>query len=198
MTIDEQLNRFDEGLRKLTIEYDIFLAGGKKVPPNNLRFQTDQIMKRLMEERMNFAQRFRFNQLVAKFSVYKDLWRRQTQDREEKGVLRSEEELVSLTRPEQAEPSGNRDYFREVIQDPSSEKGKVLVLYQELQGMRLRNGEKKLKMDVDQFKDMISQKMHQLREKQKHENMELVVFLDQETQKVKMVARAARSRNLKS
>ena len=87
-------------------------GGGEKTFKPMPKKQIAYFEKRLMEERMNFAQRFRFNQLVAKFSVYKDLWRRQTQDREEKGVLRSEEELVSLTRPEQAEPSGNRDYFR--------------------------------------------------------------------------------------
>jgi hypothetical protein len=189
MTIDEQLNRFDEGLRKLTVEYDIFFAGGKRTPPTNLRFQIDQIVKRLLEERLSFAQRFRYNQLMAKFSVYKDLWRRQIQEKEEKGILRSEEELQSLVQPENETAADAKDYFRQPIDDPQKENGKVLMLYQELQTMRLRNGEKKLKMDVSQFRDLISQKLRQLREKQKQEKLEFVVFLDQETQKVKLVAR---------
>jgi len=194
MTVDEQLSQFDEGLRKLTIEYDIFFTGGKKTPPTNQRFRIEVILKRLLEERMSFAQRFRYNQLAAKLAVYKDLWRRQLQEKEEKGILRPEKELNRLAKPELERDFDHPDYYRQPIHDPDKETGKILLLYQELQSMRLRHGEKKLNMSVTQFHELVVQKVKQVRATQKCENLEFVVYLDRETQKVKLVGRAERNR----
>ncbi len=189
MKPDELLNQFDDGLRKLTVEYDIFFCGGRKIPPTNLRFRVDQIVKQLLEERMNLAQRFRYNQLVAKFSVYKDLWRRQMQEKEEKGSLRSESELKELITPPTENENESKDYYSQSLTDPDKQVAQVLRLYQELQCMRLKNGETKLHVDIDQFRKLITEKMGIIKGKKQCDSAEFIICIDQASHKVKFMAR---------
>ena len=80
---DEDLENLEEGLRRLKVEYHIFLSGSRKKPPDDLRIRVERIVKKLSESSdMSFSQRFRFSTLVTRYYVYKDLWRREVQNRE--------------------------------------------------------------------------------------------------------------------
>ena len=71
------------GLRRLKVEYHIFLSGNRKKPPDDLRIRVERLVKKLSESSdMSFSQRFRFSTLVTRYYVYKDLWRREVQKRE--------------------------------------------------------------------------------------------------------------------
>ena len=79
------------GLRRLKIEYHIFLSGNRKKPPDDLRIRVERLVKKLSESSdMSFSQRFRFSTLVTRYYVYKDLWRREVQNREMDLTGRSE------------------------------------------------------------------------------------------------------------
>src|SRR5713226_8927324 len=83
MTLEETLQFLEDGIRRLKIEYDIFFSGGVRKPPYDLRNRVDSLLKRIAEERkMTFAQRYRYNTLIARYSAYRDLWRRLTQAKE--------------------------------------------------------------------------------------------------------------------
>ena len=83
-TPDEQLNRFEEDIRRLRIEFDIFFNGGAKRPPYDTKGRVETIIKRLGDDRtLNYAQRFRYNSLIARYNAFRDLWRRIMQTREE-------------------------------------------------------------------------------------------------------------------
>lgn len=84
MTIDQQLVRLEEDIRKLKIEFDIYFNSGGKRAPYETRNRVESVIKRLGDERsLTFAQRYQYNSLVARFVSFRELWRRTMQGREE-------------------------------------------------------------------------------------------------------------------
>jgi len=83
-TPDEQLTRLEEDIRKLRIEFDIFFNDAAKRPPYETKGRVETLLKRLGDDRtLTYAQRFRYNSLVARYNAFRDLWRRIMQGREE-------------------------------------------------------------------------------------------------------------------
>lgn len=83
-TLDQQIARMEEDLRKLKIEFDIYFNGSSKRPPLEARARLDSQIKRILDDRtLNYAQRFQFNALVSRFNSYRELWRRQLKARGE-------------------------------------------------------------------------------------------------------------------
>lgn len=81
---DEQLTRLEEDIRRLRIEFDIFFNGAAKRPPYDTKGRVETVLKRLGDDRsLNFAQRYRYNSLAARYNAFRDLWRRTMQGREE-------------------------------------------------------------------------------------------------------------------
>lgn len=75
--IDAQLARMEDDIRKLKIDFDIFFNGSTKRPPLEARARLEAYIKRLSDNRsLTFAQRYYFNTLVARFTSYRELWRR--------------------------------------------------------------------------------------------------------------------------
>jgi hypothetical protein len=84
MTVDEQLNRLEEDIRRLKIEFDIYFNGASKRPPYDTKSRVETIIKRIADDRtLSFAQRYFYNSLVARFTSFRELWRRTMQGREE-------------------------------------------------------------------------------------------------------------------
>ncbi|MGI9064834.1 MAG: MXAN_5187 C-terminal domain-containing protein [Pyrinomonadaceae bacterium] len=83
-TVDEQLSRLEEDIRRLKIEFDVFFNGGSKRPPYDTKGRVETMMKRLGDDRaLSFAQRYRYNSLGSRYNAFRDLWRRTMQGREE-------------------------------------------------------------------------------------------------------------------
>jgi len=83
-TPDEQLTRLEEDIRRLRIEFDIFFNGAAKRPPYDTKGRVETLLKRLGDDRtLNYAQRYRYNSLAARYNAFRDLWRRTMQGREE-------------------------------------------------------------------------------------------------------------------
>jgi hypothetical protein len=77
LDIDKQLARIDDDMRKLKIDFDIYLNGATKRPPLEQRARLDSMIKRMADNRtFTYAQRFQFNALVSRFTSYRELWRR--------------------------------------------------------------------------------------------------------------------------
>ena len=75
--LDQQIARLEDDVRKLKIDFDIFFNGGTKRPPLEARARLDANLKRLTDDRnLTFAQRYQFNMVVARFTSYRELWRR--------------------------------------------------------------------------------------------------------------------------
>src|SRR5215208_5243116 len=95
--IDEDLDRLEHEIRRLKVEYDIYFNGGAMRPPIDTKGRVETSIKRIYDARgMSFSQRFRYNSLVARYNVMRELWRRQTQEREELGRLPTVEAQTAL------------------------------------------------------------------------------------------------------
>ena len=80
--IEKQLAKLEDDVRKLKIDFDIFFNGAAKRPPLEARARLESHIKRLMDNRsLSYAQRYKLNSLVARFSSYRELWRRTLRSR---------------------------------------------------------------------------------------------------------------------
>lgn len=84
MTNDEALSLFEESLRKLKIQYTLFFAGVRKLPPSEDRRRLDNLVRDLGKSRMrDNSSRFRYNTLLGRYNQFQELWHRQMREREE-------------------------------------------------------------------------------------------------------------------
>jgi hypothetical protein len=83
-SVDDQLSRLEENIRRLKIEFDVFFNGCSKKPPYDTKGRVDTMIKRLGDDRtLTYAQRYRYNSLGSRYNAFRDLWRRTMQGREE-------------------------------------------------------------------------------------------------------------------
>lgn len=83
-TIEDQLSRVEEDIRRLKVEFDVYFNGGTKRPPYDTKMRLESHLKRLADDRsLNFAQRYHLNSLSTRYASFRELWRRTIQDREE-------------------------------------------------------------------------------------------------------------------
>ncbi len=160
---DEDLTNLDEWIRRLKIEYHIFLSGNRKKPPDDLRLRVERLVKKLSEcSDMSFSQRFRFTTLVTRFYVYRDLWRRTLQDREMGAEPKVE--LPSGTDTSPRSPSAPVETVRISIADPKAEEEKVRLLYDGLLRIRRKDSQES-PISYQQFARYIATQTNGIREK---------------------------------
>jgi len=96
VTIDEELNLLDTQLRRLKIEYEIFFSNPTKRPPTDIEWKVVTLLRKFSDGgRMNFSQRYRYNEMAQRYAVYSDLWRKKARIREE-GYRRPQDALLSV------------------------------------------------------------------------------------------------------
>ncbi len=75
--VDQEISRIEDAIRKLKIDFDIYFAGAVKRPPLEARARLEANLKRLMDNRgLSYSQRYLMNTLIARFTSYRELWRR--------------------------------------------------------------------------------------------------------------------------
>jgi hypothetical protein len=83
-TIEDQLARIEEDIRRLKVEFDVYFNGGAKRPPYDTKLRVESRLKRLGDDRsLTFAQRYHYNSLATRYASFRELWRRIIQNREE-------------------------------------------------------------------------------------------------------------------
>jgi len=76
-SLDQEVARLEDDIRKLKIDFDIYFNGGSKRPPLEARARLEANLKRLADDRnLSYAQRYQFNMVVSRFTSYRELWRR--------------------------------------------------------------------------------------------------------------------------
>jgi len=85
--IDQEITRIEEAIRRLKIDFDIYFNGSAKRPPLEARARLEANLKRLTDKRnLNYSQRYQLQGLVARFTSYRELWRRTLRARGEELV----------------------------------------------------------------------------------------------------------------
>lgn len=152
--LDQELDRFEYDLRRLKIEYDIYFNGGAAKPPLDTRARVDTTVKRLYDSRgLSFGQRFRYNNLVARYNVMRELWRRQTKGLEATG------RAVPL------ENQGASRYGTFVVRcyDTRLEPDKVCEIYDHLVAAKRACGERLGNLTLDLFSDFLNSRVDNLK-----------------------------------
>ncbi len=158
-TVEEQLVRLEEDIRRLKVEFDIYFNGAAKRPPYDTKGRVDTLIKRLADERtLSFAQRYHYNSLAARYNSFMQLWRRTMQEREEgRGPSRRQ-----APTPRQ-EPESAPATF--VCSDPRSDVRTVRGLYEALVEARRRCGEPTEDLSFARFHRMVAEKSEALKER---------------------------------
>src|SRR5437870_2746025 len=154
MTVDEELNVLESQLRRLKIEYEVFFSNPQKKPPSDLEWKVLALLRKFSDGgRMNYTQRFRYNEMAQRYAIYSDLWRKKTRIREE-GYRRPQDALLSVqgVRPEEHEPEHKvygishpailqEQPFVVHCADPGKEREKVEKLFIALTDAKKKAGE---------------------------------------------------------
>ena len=96
MTTDEELNVLETQLRRLKIEYEVYFSNPTKRPPTDIEWKVLSLLRKFSDGgRMNFSQRYRYNEMAQRYAVYSDLWRKKSRIREE-GYRRPQDALLGV------------------------------------------------------------------------------------------------------
>ena len=161
-TIDEQLTRQEDDLRKLKIEFDIFFNGATKRPPYDTKNRVETTFKRLSDDRtLTYAQRFRYNTLMSRYTAFRELWRRTMQGREEG------RDAASQARAAQHEHEQIKPEFRSsvVCSDAHADVSTVRELYDALVEAKRRCNEPLDDLSFPRFHHLIASKTDSLKER---------------------------------
>ncbi len=180
MTVDEELSFLDAQLRRLKIEYEIYFSNPSKKPPSDIEWKVNSLIKKFSEGgRLNFAQRFRYNEMAQRYAMYSDLWRKKGRIREE-GYRRPQDAILSVqgVRTEQQHaPQHHQAYgvaaaaaaapvaeepLKIECSDARSEKDRVEKLYKALSEAKKKAGEQ-VTGNLDSFSSFAEKKTSQIR-----------------------------------
>jgi hypothetical protein len=178
--IEEDLDRLEHEIRRLKVEYDIYFNGGTLRPPIDTKGRVETSIKRIYDSRgMSFGQRFRYNSLVARYNVMRELWRRHTQDREEMGRPPTPEAQTVL-----------REYTSVIrCHDPKLEPEKVSELYDHLIAAKRECGERIGALSLEVFAQFLTSRADHIKDHLSTDAVDFVIGVD--NGRVKFAARPA-------
>ena len=109
----ETVARLEEMLRRLKTLYDQFFSGTRPLPPVEDRKRLERAIRELGQDRIrDNATRFRFNNLMNKWTMFQELWNRKMREKEE-GPLQYQRRMEAFERARERRESGeDRDHER--------------------------------------------------------------------------------------
>jgi hypothetical protein len=206
VTTDEELNVLDSQLRRLKIEYEIFFSNPQKKPPTDIEWKVLSMLRKFADGgRMNFSQRYRYNEMAQRYAIYSDLWRKKTRIREE-GYRRPQDALLAVqgVREEEHKPQHHAVYgvgqaaaaasaagpqpftLHSVDQ---SERDQVERLYNTLVAAKKKAGEN-VSGNLDSFSTFVQKKTAEIRKQYRCQGVEFSVELNDGHVKLKAKAKA--------
>jgi hypothetical protein len=198
VTTDEELNHLDSQLRRLKIEYEIFFSNPAKRPPADIEWKVLSLLRKFSDGggRMNFSQRYRYNEMAQRYAIYSDLWRKKSRIREE-GYRRPQDALLSVqgVRVDEDEHKSTHHHAYGVSQAAAAvaagasssqpftlhsvdqtEREQVERLYNTLVAAKKKAGEN-VTGNIDSFTTFVQKKTEQIRKQYSCENVEYSVEL---------------------
>lgn len=81
-SVDEQIERLEEDIRRLKIDFDIYFNGGSKTPPHAARASLEARISRLNGNRgLSYGNRYKLNTMMSRYNSYRHLWRRRLREK---------------------------------------------------------------------------------------------------------------------
>src|SRR3974390_15212 len=204
VTTDEELNVLDGQLRRLKIEYEIYFSNPTKRPPTDIEWKVLSLLRKFSDGgRMNFSQRYRYNEMAQRYAVYSDLWRKKSRIREE-CYRRPQDALLSVQGVRVAEDehkpqhhvygvghaadAGTTSQPFTLHSVDQGEREQVERLYNTLVAAKKKAGEN-VSGNLDSFSTFVQKKTEQIRKQYKGEGVEYSVELADGQVKLKAKAK---------
>ena len=165
--VDRDLERLAAELRRLEAEYNMYFAGRMPRPPIESRRRVEGLIRRLDNLPIaNYADRFRFSTLQARFVKFVELWDRGLRSREEgrPGPFGAPPPSRTAVPAASAAPAGPPEQVLHVaaFSDPAREPVKLRTLYDRLVEARNRVGEQTV--PFDRFVFTVAEQVRDLKE----------------------------------
>lgn len=187
---EEDLSNLEDLLRRLKVEYDIFFNGNRKRPPDDLRARLEKLVKRLSQvTTMTYSERFQFNTLVARFSLYRDVWRRMTA-KQELGIEREAQALVNK-RASGSEPvvqNVSPEEFRICIEDAESQQERIRELYDALVRLNGKQAKETPQISFKRFSSYVAAQTQSIRQRYDCPGVIFTLALEENAIKFRAVA----------
>ncbi|MGB8583316.1 MAG: MXAN_5187 C-terminal domain-containing protein [Candidatus Sulfotelmatobacter sp.] len=205
MTTDEELNVLETQLRRLKIEYEVYFSNPTKRPPTDIEWKVLSLLRKFSDGgRMNFSQRYRYNEMAQRYAVYSDLWRKKSRIREE-GYRRPQDALLSVqgVRPEEEHKPAHPVYGLShaaaasaaatsqpfTMHENEAGREQLERLYNTLVAAKKKAGEN-VSGNLDSFSTFVQKKTEQIRKQYGCKDVEFSVELAEGTVKLKAKAKA--------
>jgi hypothetical protein len=161
LSIDDQLTRLDDDIRRLKIEFDIYFNGASKRPPYDTKNRVETVIKRIGDDRtLTYAQRYRYTSLASRYGAFREMWRRTIQGREEG---RDAGAAARAAAREEVEAHVNEASF--VCDDAHRDVQTVRNLYDALVEAKAKCGEPTSDLSFPRFHHLVASKTDNLKER---------------------------------
>ena len=170
MSNQDTLDLFEESLKRLKANYDLFFNGARKLPPMEDRRRLEALVHELAKRHIrDNAMRFRYNTLLGRFNQYRELWGRKMREREE-GPVDFRRRNAAMAAPVEPPPppptvtSGDGESYVRV--KSNTDAAAMLDLY-----MQINDANKKLGrsagLSLEQVTEMVTKQAQALRDRYK-------------------------------
>jgi hypothetical protein len=158
VTIDEELTKLEDDIRRLKIEYEVYFNGSSDRPPRDLVYHVETLIKRHTADQseLNFGQRYKLNALAQKYAVQNALWRRRLMEKEE-----GRSQFAQQKRGPEVLPDSKT--VRVVCSDPAAEPEKVQQILAAMISARRNVGQKVEDIDPAKFQKYLCDKAKQIK-----------------------------------
>jgi len=172
VSLDSQIASIEKNMQLLRIEFDRYMAGAARVPPEEFRLQIEQSIRRLRQHKLrSYAQRFRLGTLEASFSTLCELHSRRLR----------EIESGKVPHPRRIESQAIPDAMKGFVLGKTVDRPALEALYKKLYGAAGRG----TKTDFDSFERHVVKQIEKLQGKTGCRQVLLRVAREGETLKLK-------------
>jgi len=172
--IERDLDDLDYSITLLKRDYEVFFSGGSKQPPLETHRKIERAIKRYSTMTvLSYAQRFRYNTIVARFNSYLDLWNKQMRMKEE-GRTPTGGLVSAEAKRQQGQPG-----------EPETQDKKMEKLFQEYLNTREVTGEGAPKLNFDSFCQLVSKQKNAIVQKYHCKDVDFYVKVEEGQAKLK-------------
>ena len=162
MALEDDLALIETSIRQLQIEWDKFFGGVERKPPTDLKARLEALLRRHANaEIRNNAERFRYQNLTARYNTMSELWTKKLRAMEEGRPMGLHGSKLPPLPPPPPPPSARAPEKRAAsaaeyrVRRPDAETEVVRALFEQYQQARTQAGEGGVKFES--FQKVIAQ-----------------------------------------
>jgi hypothetical protein len=156
LALEDDLSQLEAGIRQLQIEWDKFFGGVERKPPTDLKARIEaMVRKHANAEIRNNAERFRYQNLTARYNTLNELWTKKLRAMEEGRPMGLHGPKIPPMPPPPPPAAAPRRPSEYRVRQPEQDTAVVRELFEQYQQARTQAGEGAVKFES--FQKVIAQ-----------------------------------------